>query len=68
MYVFFNFIILLFSKDALNQSKVIVKTFRMLQKISILNKPCSFELSKGSLKDRENGVHTKIKQHICFQH
>ncbi len=31
-------------KDALNWSKVTVKTF-MLQKISILNKCCSFELS-----------------------
>ncbi len=44
MYVFFYFRILLFSKDAVNQSKVTVKTFRMLQKISILNKHCSIEL------------------------
>ncbi len=39
------FYFLLFIKDALNQSKVTVKTFIMLQKISILNKCCSFELS-----------------------
>ncbi len=32
-------------KDALNQSKVTVKTFIMLQKIPISNKCCSFELS-----------------------
>ncbi len=31
-------LILLFSKDPLNWSKVTVKTFTMLQKISILNK------------------------------
>ncbi len=34
------------SQDALNWSKVTGKTFRMLQKISISNKCCSFELSK----------------------
>jgi len=34
----------LFSEDVLNQSKVTVKTFIMLQKISISNKR-SFELS-----------------------
>ncbi len=37
--------ILLISKDALNWLKVTVKTFKMLQKICILNKCCSFELS-----------------------
>ncbi len=37
--------ILLFSIDALNWSKVTVKTFTMLQKILIENKFCSFELS-----------------------
>ncbi len=36
---------LLFSKDALNWSKVTVKIFIILQKISISNKCCSFELS-----------------------
>ncbi len=35
----------LFSKNALNWLKVTVKTFIMLQKISISNKCCSFELS-----------------------
>ncbi len=37
--------ILLFSKDTLNCSKVTVKTFIMLQKISVSNKCCSLELS-----------------------
>ncbi len=36
---------LLFSKDAFNCSNVTVKTFIMLQTISISNKHCSFELS-----------------------
>ncbi len=39
-----NKLILLFSKDALNWSKVTVKTLIMLQKVSISNKCCSFEL------------------------
>ncbi len=34
-----------FNKDALNESEVTVKTFIMLQKISVSNKRCSFELS-----------------------
>ncbi len=38
-------LILLFSKDALNWSKVMIKTFIMLQKISISDKCCSSELS-----------------------
>ncbi len=38
-------LILLFIKDALKWEKVTVKTFIMLQKISISNKCCSFELS-----------------------
>ncbi len=36
---------LLLIKDALNWSKVTVKTLKMLQKISVSNKCCSFELS-----------------------
>ncbi len=35
----------IFSKDVLNCSKVTVKTFIMLQKISFSNKYCSFELT-----------------------
>ncbi len=35
----------LISEDALNLQTVIVKTFEMLQKTSISNKHCSFELS-----------------------
>ncbi len=38
-------LILLFIKEALNWSKVTAKTFIMLEKISISNKCCSFELS-----------------------
>ncbi len=38
-------LILLFSKDALNWSKVMIKTFIMLQIISISDKCCSSELS-----------------------
>ncbi len=34
-----------FSKEALNKSKVRVKVFIMFQKLSILNKCCSFGLS-----------------------
>ncbi len=37
-------LILLFSNDALNSSKVTAKTFITLQKISISNKCCSFEI------------------------
>ncbi len=38
-------LILLFSKDALNRSKVMIKTFIMLQNIYISDKCCSSELS-----------------------
>ncbi len=38
-------LILLFSKDDLNRSKVMIKTFIMLQMISISDKYCSSELS-----------------------
>ncbi len=44
IHLFWKKLILRFSKNALNWSKVTVKTF-MLQKISISNKWCSFELS-----------------------
>ncbi len=46
----------LFSKKALNSSKLTVKTFKMLQNISILN------LSKNPEKKR---VSQKTKQHKC---
>ncbi len=42
--IFYKEIILLFRKDAFNCSKVTVKTIMMLQKISVSNKCCSFEL------------------------
>ncbi len=42
--VFFYYLILLFSNDALNWLKVTVNIFIMLQKISISNKCCYFEL------------------------
>uniref|UniRef100_A0A9J8AKA1 Diacylglycerol kinase n=1 Tax=Cyprinus carpio carpio TaxID=630221 RepID=A0A9J8AKA1_CYPCA len=41
----FKLNVLLFIEDALNQSKVPVKTYIMLQKISVSNKCCSLELS-----------------------
>ncbi len=41
---FVKTLILLFIKDALNRSKVTVNTFILLQKV--LNKCCSFELSR----------------------
>ncbi len=68
---FFNKLILLFSKGALNGSEVPVKTFLMLQKISILNKCCSFELSihLWILKNKmHHGFHKNIVQHNSFQH
>lgn len=42
---FFNICLLLFSRDALNLSKMSVKTFALLKKIYISNKCCSFGLS-----------------------
>jgi len=39
-----NKLIVLFSKDTLNVSNVTVKTFTLLQNISISNKCCSFKL------------------------
>ncbi len=55
-------LILLLSKDALSWSKVMIKTFIMLQKISISDKCCSSELSihQWNLK--------KINLLRCFQH
>ncbi len=57
-------IILLFSIDALNGSKVTVKIFIILQKISISNKCCSIKLSTHLwiLKNKN------ICQHNCFPH
>ncbi len=43
-YLFINKILPLFSIDELNGSKVTVKTFIILQKISISNKCCSIKL------------------------
>ncbi len=45
IYIFYYLLICLFSKDAFNLSKVMIKTFIMLQKISISDKCCSSELS-----------------------
>ncbi len=42
VFVCFNKLTLVFSKDALNWSKMTVKTFIMLQEISISNQCCSF--------------------------
>ncbi len=58
-------VIPLFSKHAFNWSKVTVKTFIMLQKIFILNKCCSFELSihQRILKKMYHCFHKNIKQH-----
>ncbi len=53
---FWKRLILFFSKDALNLSKVTVNTFIMLQKISILNKCCSFELA----------IHQRILEKKCI--
>ncbi len=44
-FFFFKKFIFLSIKDALNWSIVTIKTFIMLQKISILNRCCCFELS-----------------------
>ncbi len=52
--VFFKEIILLFSKGALYWLKVTVKTFVMLQKISISNKCCTFELSIHRRKKKKS--------------
>ncbi len=52
---------LLFSKDALNCSEVMIKTFIMLQKISISDKSCSSELSIHQRNLKKNRL-------SCFQH
>ncbi len=54
----------LFSKDALNWSKVTVKTFIMFKKISVSNKCCFFELSihQRVLKNKmHHGFHKNMK-------
>ncbi len=53
---------LLFSKDALNCSEVMIKTFIMLQKISISDKSCSSELSihQRNLKKNDLAVFNMI--------
>jgi len=43
--LFKRFVKLLFRKHAFNYSKVTENTFIMLQKVSFVNKCCSFELS-----------------------
>uniref|UniRef100_A0A671PV65 Nitric oxide synthase, inducible n=1 Tax=Sinocyclocheilus anshuiensis TaxID=1608454 RepID=A0A671PV65_9TELE len=45
-----------------------VNTFIMLQKISIGNKHCSFELSihQRVMKKMNHGIHKSFKQHNCF--
>ncbi len=53
--------LLLFSKDALNWSKLMKNTFKMLQKISISDKCCSSELSI-------NQRNLKKILLCCFQH
>ncbi len=61
----------LYCTDALNWSKVTVKTFIMWQKISISNTCCSFELSVQLwiLKNKmHHSFHKNIVQHNCFQH
>ncbi len=63
--------IFLFCTDALNWSKVTVKTFIMLQNISISNKCCSFELSVQLwiLKNKTYpGFHKNMQQHNGFLH
>ncbi len=55
---FFKQRTLLFTKDALHWSKSIMKTFIVLQTISISNKCSSFRLY----------IIKNIKQHNCFQH
>ncbi len=59
-------VILLFSEDALNRSKVIVKTFIM--KYSILNKCCSFKLSipQRILKNKTNQFTQKYEAAQLF--
>ncbi len=53
-FIFIIKLILLFRRDALNWSKVSVKTFLMLQNLSISNKCCSFELSHHQMKNKTN--------------
>ncbi len=68
--VLFKKLMFLFRKDALNWSKVTIKTNIMLQKISISNKCCCFELSIHQ-RITENKMYRfpqNIGQHNCFQH
>lgn len=62
---------ILFNQDTLHWSKMIVKTFTMLQKISSSNICSSFEWSihqKISKKYCWNTETKKHEQHNCFQH
>ncbi len=62
IYIMLYKIILLFTKEALNWSKVMIKTFIMLQKISISDKSCSSELfnNQWNLKKIYSDVFNKI--------
>lgn len=51
---FWKKLIILFSKDALNSSKLVVKTYIILQKISIANKSCSIHRNPQCLKWKNN--------------
>ncbi len=59
-------LILLFRKGTINWSKVMVKTFTLLQNVSILNTFCSSKNPKNKTK-KNHGFRKNIKQHDCFQ-
>uniref|UniRef100_A0A8C2C8E2 Diacylglycerol kinase n=1 Tax=Cyprinus carpio TaxID=7962 RepID=A0A8C2C8E2_CYPCA len=62
----FKLNVLLFIEDALNRSKVPVKTYIMLQKISVSNKCCSFELSQLDPPQRDQliGALSSVSQQL----